>query len=232
MSDITDILYYLFCCGCCGLCCRKAYVRRDRSQQKYRTLKNLEKISRTDRRTTRPSLKTDPRTYQFDQLTEIIKIPEQYMTENDAIHSNGYELKTLIDSGSFADVYQAIHLPSQQLVACKKLILRQTPDKKRFRMQDIKTELFVLESIKHPHIIKVLKHFIIEVRIAESDPPLRTLYVFMQYATRGNLFALSRKQGPFNEQQCKTFFAQILTAMVYMHSKGIAHRDLKLQVYY
>ena len=50
----------------------------------------------------------------------------------------------------------------------------------------------------------------------------------MQLGVKGTLQQLIGDNEPFDEKTCKTWFAQMLSAMSCMHKKGIAHRDLKL----
>ncbi|CAG2178078.1 unnamed protein product, partial [Oppiella nova] len=98
-------------------------------------------------------------------------------------------------------------------------------------LQSIKQELYTLQKLKHPHIIQLLDHFM----LVESDPKRKSrhkrisLYIFMHFAPKGTLYDLLHKEGPFDEKDSRYWFAQMLSAMVYMHNKRIAHRDLKLQ---
>ncbi len=50
----------------------------------------------------------------------------------------------------------------------------------------------------------------------------------MQFAPNGDLHEHAKKQGPFDEAMCKVWVTQTLSAMVYIHERDIAHRDLKL----
>ena len=45
----------------------------------------------------------------------------------------------------------------------------------------------------------------------------------------GELFDYVANTGPFQEPVCKYYFKQILQGVHYIHSKGFAHRDLKVE---
>jgi serine/threonine protein kinase len=137
---------------------------------------------------------------------------------------NGYKLLEPIGSGAFAQVYktevilESSSLRKGQIIACKvvNLSAKQSLNK---RLKEVKNELFILEKIRHPNIIQLYDHFMIGEK---------TLYILMQCANGGDLGHHLIKCGPFPEEAVKLWFAQILSTVSYMHSEGIAHRDLKL----
>ena len=49
----------------------------------------------------------------------------------------------------------------------------------------------------------------------------------MDYASNGSLKAILLEHGKLSEVQCKPIAAQILVALDFLHSRDIAHRDLK-----
>ncbi|KAH9430854.1 hypothetical protein MCOR02_008180 [Pyricularia oryzae] len=53
--------------------------------------------------------------------------------------------------------------------------------------------------------------------------------LFADLATGGDLYSLLIARGYFSELETKWIVRQIVFAVDYMHTKGIAHRDLKLE---
>ena len=51
----------------------------------------------------------------------------------------------------------------------------------------------------------------------------------MEYCEKGELFDYLRAEGPLTHEMAGKVFAQIYQAVKYMHSKGIAHRDIKAE---
>lgn len=51
----------------------------------------------------------------------------------------------------------------------------------------------------------------------------------MRYAPNGDLLEFLLKYKAMPEQQCKTWFRQMTAGLQYLHSKNIAHRDLKCE---
>eukprot|EP01111_Echinosteliopsis_oligospora_P003861 TRINITY_DN1604_c0_g1_i1.p1 TRINITY_DN1604_c0_g1~~TRINITY_DN1604_c0_g1_i1.p1 ORF type:complete len:406 (-),score=46.63 TRINITY_DN1604_c0_g1_i1:119-1336(-) len=75
----------------------------------------------------------------------------------------------------------------------------------------------VMSALDHPFIVKRLRSF--------EDEHNR--YICMPFVGGGELFHHLHKNGRFPEQVAKFFAAEILTALEYVHSKGICYRDLK-----
>lgn len=51
----------------------------------------------------------------------------------------------------------------------------------------------------------------------------------MEYVEGGILFDFIQKMGGVGEQAGRQFLTQLLDVMEYMHSRGVVHRDLKLE---
>lgn len=51
----------------------------------------------------------------------------------------------------------------------------------------------------------------------------------MQFAENGSLLDLIRKERQIEDIQAKLIFKQLLRAIIYCHSKGIVHRDIKCE---
>ena len=51
----------------------------------------------------------------------------------------------------------------------------------------------------------------------------------LSYANAGNMNTDVKKRGPYKEEEAMSYFAQISSAIYYLHCRlGIAHLDLKL----
>ena len=154
------------------------------------------------------------------QLTTIYRVPnDKYANSEDVLKDRGIQLLDVFDEGGFAKVYKARRMSQpNQLMACKMVDIG-TDLNDNAKLSDVKNELFVLEKIKHPHLVRLWEHFVINEQ----------LYIFMDYADFGNLYRyMYLRQGPMSEDEAKKPFSQIVSGVAYMHAKNIAHRDLKL----
>jgi serine/threonine protein kinase len=84
----------------------------------------------------------------------------------------------------------------------------------------LKQEMKMSLKLNHKNIIKA--YDVMKTRTKA--------YIFMQFAAKGNIEELLIKtRKSFKESKAKLYFAGILDAIVYIHNRGIAHRDIKLE---
>ena len=81
-------------------------------------------------------------------------------------------------------------------------------------------EIDIHLSVDHPHIIKLWE-------VIEEGP---LIYMIMEYAENGNLFSFQNMKQVFSESEAYMFFSQAISAIKYLHSINIMHRDLKVLV--
>ncbi|RLN99090.1 hypothetical protein DYB28_008776 [Aphanomyces astaci] len=88
--------------------------------------------------------------------------------------------------------------------------------------EDIEVEMHVNRVLSakggHPHIVRLRDEFIQD----GFD------HLIFDYCSGGDLFE-ALDQGPFKTSVAQRYFGQIAHAIAYMHTKGIAHRDLSLE---
>lgn len=106
--------------------------------------------------------------------------------------------------------------------AIKKVLIDDLVLKKMER--HIKNEISIMRIIAHPNIVNLQDVFYSK----------HNLYLVLELATGGDVFDLlspeegsGEEGGPLNEADCRKYFQQLICAVEYCHSKGIAHRDIK-----
>ena len=53
--------------------------------------------------------------------------------------------------------------------------------------------------------------------------------IVMEFAENGEMFGYLQKTGPFQEKIARFYFKQLINTLEYIHSQGIAHRDIKTE---
>ena len=133
-----------------------------------------------------------------------------------ALRERGYEINEEIGGGAFSKVYKAKYkVLFEKEIAVKVISLDKVPEV--WREKCLKQELKILRKLQHPHIIKVWD--IIKTR--------RNVFIFMDLAENNSiLHYLHTSNKPIPETTARLWFVQTCGAISYMHSKGIAHRDM------
>eukprot|EP00798_Chlamydomonas_sp_ICE-L_P013185 gene13185-30645_t len=93
--------------------------------------------------------------------------------------------------------------------------------KHRILMKDhseyVKSERDLLTGVLHPYIVTL--------RFSFQTPS--KLYLVLDFINGGHLFFNLYRQGVFGEDVARLYTAEIVSAISYLHSRGIMHRDLK-----
>ncbi|KAI0166098.1 kinase-like domain-containing protein [Xylariaceae sp. FL1272] len=119
--------------------------------------------------------------------------------------------------GGLASVHLAVDIVKRKQIACKIHyfeLQRRDPSVVRRILQ----ETNLLSRLSHPNLLRF------EVAFKSSN----ALYTFTELATGGDIFSLrqSHEEG-LPEIDVQIIIRQVLSAVSYLHQKGVAHRDLK-----
>ncbi|AAS51345.2 ACR119Wp [Eremothecium gossypii ATCC 10895] len=100
-----------------------------------------------------------------------------------------------------------------------KLIRRDTVPKNSEKEIKIYRELNALKLLSHPNI----------VRLEEVLQNSKYIGIVLQYASGGEFYKYIQKKRRLKEPPACRLFAQLISGVHYIHYKGLAHRDLKLE---
>ncbi|KAA8543673.1 hypothetical protein F0562_021581 [Nyssa sinensis] len=127
-----------------------------------------------------------------------------------------YELGRLLGQGTFAKVYYGRNLKTGQSVAIK--VIDKEKVLKVGLIEQVKREISVMRLVRHPNIVQLF-----EVMATKSK-----IYFVMEYAKGGELFN-KVTTGRLKEDVARKYFQQLINAVDFCHSRGVYHRDLKLE---
>ncbi|MEO6599642.1 MAG: serine/threonine-protein kinase [Polyangiaceae bacterium] len=127
-----------------------------------------------------------------------------------------YRVVRLLARGGMGRVYEAEHVPSGRVVALKLPDTSTSSD--ATAMQRFRAEGRLLDSVRHPNIVRVF-----EVGF-EGDCP----FIVMELLRGETLRAKVERQGPLASGEVVKLFVPICDAVATLHDAGIVHRDLKL----
>ncbi|XP_037536775.1 death-associated protein kinase 1 [Nematolebias whitei] len=129
-----------------------------------------------------------------------------------------YEIGDELGSGQFAVVRRCRHRSTGEDFAAKFIKKRRSKSSRRgVTREDIEREVNILKEIQHPNIIAL--HQVFENK-AE-------VILILELVAGGELFDFLAEKESLSEEEATQFLKQILDGVLYLHSKRIAHFDLK-----
>ncbi|CAK5061630.1 unnamed protein product [Meloidogyne enterolobii] len=122
-----------------------------------------------------------------------------------------------LGSGRYSKVYKGYYRDGERFLAIKVIDLEQISAE--FRHKFLPRELSVWKQLDHKNHVYLYKDF------------ERAGYQFsiMELATDGDMLSYVQSKGPVSEASSRGWMLQLIDALVYIHQKEIAHRDLKLE---
>ncbi|XP_062845074.1 serine/threonine-protein kinase 36 isoform X2 [Trichomycterus rosablanca] len=126
-----------------------------------------------------------------------------------------YHVLEMIGEGSFGRVYKGRRKFSGQVVALKFIPKVGRSDKE---LRCLKREIEIMRGLKHPNVVLLLDSFETHTEVV----------VVTEYA-EGELFQILEDDGSLPESQVRTIACQLVSALYYLHSHRILHRDMKPQ---
>ena len=179
----------------------------------YKKIKTYDSLSSTKHSSSLsfPSLENDIKHKDNEHLHICCKY---FIKQNNEMPINRYRIISKIGEGSFGDVYYSKNIVTNQIVAIKKI---HKAEYNKIDNLDIDNEITILKKLSHPNIIKIYEYY----------STGNSFYIINEYCEHGELF--KKIQMDFNENQIAFMAYQIISAVLYLHEKGIMHRDIKLE---
>uniref|UniRef100_A0A8D3AY85 Death associated protein kinase 2 n=1 Tax=Scophthalmus maximus TaxID=52904 RepID=A0A8D3AY85_SCOMX len=129
-----------------------------------------------------------------------------------------YEIGEELGSGQFAIVKRCTEKSTGTEYAAKFIKKRQSRASRRgVRREEIEREVVILQELQHPNIVAL--HDVYENR---TD-----VVLILELVSGGELFDFLAQKESLSEEEATQFIKQVLDGVQYLHSKRIAHFDLK-----
>lgn len=131
-----------------------------------------------------------------------------------------YVLGATLGEGEFGKVKLGWRKDGQQpSQAAIKLIRRDSVPHGSEKESKIHREINALKRLRHPNIVRL-------VEVLQNE---KYIGIVLEYASGGELFDYILEHRYLKEGMACRLFAQLVSGVDYMHSKGLVHRDLKLE---
>ena len=137
-----------------------------------------------------------------------------------AVSMNDYNILEFIGSGSYGEVFKAVHRPSGQTVAIKQMDLLRQKRKGTWLPLDVEREITYLNKCRHENVVQLLG-------IAIPQGTAEEISLIMEHMNTDLRTALKKRTQPFSINLIKHWTTHLLQGIHHIHSQNIIHRDLK-----
>eukprot|EP00937_MAST-01D_sp_MAST-1D-sp2_P002725 g2725.t1 len=125
-----------------------------------------------------------------------------------------YQIGEEIGRGAAGTVYQALNLESGDFVAVKEVMITNMLEQE---FRTVYREIGLLKKLKHANIVE----YVDTIKTADK------LHIILEYCENGSLRHVLKRFGTLSESLVALYVAQVLEGLVYLHSQGVLHRDIK-----
>ena len=126
-----------------------------------------------------------------------------------------FEIGKPLGKGKFGRVYLAKERSTNFICALK--VLHKSELQQRKAEKQVRREIEIQSNLRHPNILRLYGHFHDSKRV----------FLILEFAGKGELYKLLRKENKFPEPKAAHYIAQMVTALKYLHKKHVMHRDIK-----
>lgn len=123
----------------------------------------------------------------------------------------------LIGQGTFGHVFLGFNSENGQMCAIKEVRVVSDDSDSRESLKQLSQEISLLSQLTHPNIVQYYGSELVE----------DTLSVYLEYVSGGSVHKLLQEYGPFSEPVIRSYAAQILAGLAYLHGRNTVHRDIK-----
>ncbi|KAG8091017.1 hypothetical protein GUJ93_ZPchr0011g28207 [Zizania palustris] len=123
----------------------------------------------------------------------------------------------LLGSGTFGQVYQGFNSEGGQMCAIKEVKVISDDSSSKECLRQLNQEMVLLSQLSHPNIVQYYG----------SELSNETLSVYLEYVSGGSIHKLLQEYGAFGEAVLRSYTAQILSGLAYLHGRNTVHRDIK-----
>ncbi|KAF7288217.1 Ste20-like serine/threonine kinase [Mycena chlorophos] len=117
-----------------------------------------------------------------------------------------------LGTGSFGQVFKAMHNETKQIVAIKQIDLEDSDDD----ISEIQQEIASLAQCDSEYVTRYYGSFVVSYK----------LWIVMEYLAGGSCLDLL-KAGSFSESHIAVICRELLLGLDYLHTEGTIHRDIK-----
>ncbi|KAJ9453548.1 Serine/threonine-protein kinase pakC [Diplonema papillatum] len=119
-----------------------------------------------------------------------------------------------VDAGSQGEVYKAIRLEDNCVVALKKIFVKK-PEKE---LGALEKEIRIMKEASHPNIINFFSCYM---------PAADVLWICMEFMSGGKLTDLISIDSLFIDEDVAFVAKTLCDPLAYLHERGLIHRDIK-----
>ncbi|EPY49963.1 AGC/RSK/P70 protein kinase Psk1 [Schizosaccharomyces cryophilus OY26] len=154
--------------------------------------------------------------YKLGEDGDFISDRNNNYVPNQKMHPNDFHPIAVLGRGSYGKVLLVKQEQTGRLFAQKQL--KKASIRLRAKgLQQTKNERQILEEVRHPFICRLYYAF----------QDLDRLYLILQYAPGGELFAHLAERRMLPEDAVAYYTAELTSALIHLHKLGIVYRDLK-----